>query len=219
MSTNKDINSSHQLTALDDLSDWKVHSDDTDIRGWNFKTQDGHQIGKVCSLIADTDAEKVRYLEVEIDDSLDTATRTSYRQRLPEKYLSYYGDDDDRYMIVPTGAVELSETEDTVMASPNLSIDHFSSSPRNRGFENDGINAAHELIVARHYTDRDPYYKDTYADNQKFNLDQYAEYPNIRDGEFYQNDLFSRQNYIRRHKEHMGQNSMTQFRTGMPRNS
>jgi uncharacterized protein (TIGR02271 family) len=55
------------LRRLSD-SDFDVAEDDIDIRGWRVVDADGTDLGKVDDLIVDTDARKVRYLE--LDDTI-----------------------------------------------------------------------------------------------------------------------------------------------------
>ena len=55
------------LRRLGDLDNFKVASDDPDVRGWDVKTSDGRAIGEVQELIVDPAAQKVRYLDVELD--------------------------------------------------------------------------------------------------------------------------------------------------------
>lgn len=56
-----------QLRRLGELDDFKVASDDPDVRGWTVRTRDGQEIGQVTELIVDPGARKVRYFEVSLD--------------------------------------------------------------------------------------------------------------------------------------------------------
>lgn len=57
----------HNLRRLGDLRDFEVASDDPDVRGWDVQTRDGRSVGEVEELIVDPAAQKVRYLEVDLD--------------------------------------------------------------------------------------------------------------------------------------------------------
>lgn len=50
--------------------DYKVADDNPDVRGWDVIGMNGEKLGEVDELIVDTSALKVRYLELDLDDSL-----------------------------------------------------------------------------------------------------------------------------------------------------
>jgi len=85
-----------RLVRLEEIKDFDIAKGSRDIRGWNVKTPDGRNIGKVDELIVDADAKRVRYMDVKID-----------RKAL--------GVADDRHILVPIGAAQLSETGDDVL--------------------------------------------------------------------------------------------------------
>lgn len=51
-------------------SGYKVAEGDPDVRGWDVMDRDGSRIGEVDDLLVDTEALKVRYLEVRLDPRL-----------------------------------------------------------------------------------------------------------------------------------------------------
>src|SRR3954452_9551470 len=59
-----------QIAPLKELKDYKVASDDPDVRGWKVLGRDGRKIGDVHDLLGDTAAMGVRYLAVELGRSL-----------------------------------------------------------------------------------------------------------------------------------------------------
>lgn len=75
--------------------EFKVAEEDPDIRGWDVRSSDGRNIGKVEDLIVDTGLMKVRYMEVKIDKDA-------------------VGGDDDRYVVLPIGEARLDDDEDDV---------------------------------------------------------------------------------------------------------
>jgi hypothetical protein len=92
--TTRDV-ASYQLARLDDLDDFKIAEGDPDPRGWDVQAADGRTVGKVDTLIADTGAMKVRYLDVALD----------------EKAL---GLEEPRHILIPIGGAMLDEKEDAV---------------------------------------------------------------------------------------------------------
>lgn len=85
-----------QLARLEDLDDFKVADGDPDVRGWDVKTADGQRAGKVDSLIVDTGAMQVRFLDVELD----------------RKTLNLH---DERHVLVPIGSARLDDDHDDVL--------------------------------------------------------------------------------------------------------
>lgn len=84
------------LARLHDLDDYKVADGDPDVRGWHVKTADGKRAGKVDSLIVDTDAMQVRFLDVELD----------------RKTLNL---NDERHVLVPIANARLDDDHDDVL--------------------------------------------------------------------------------------------------------
>ena len=48
--------------------DWKVTESDPDVRGWSVQSRDGSELGRVNDLLVDTNARRVRYLDVARSD-------------------------------------------------------------------------------------------------------------------------------------------------------
>lgn len=85
-----------QLARLEDLDDYQVADGEPDPRGWDVKTADGKTVGKVDSLVADTAAMQIRYLDVELD----------------RKALSLR---EDRHVLVPVSGARLNDDDDNVL--------------------------------------------------------------------------------------------------------
>jgi len=58
------------LYYLHELSDYKVASDYADVRDWEVVDADKRTIGKVDALLVNKEAERVVYLDVEVNASL-----------------------------------------------------------------------------------------------------------------------------------------------------
>jgi uncharacterized protein (TIGR02271 family) len=61
------------LRPLSELGTYDIEKGDADPRGWTVVGAEGRQIGEVDDLIVDTQAMKVRYLVVELDDNTSAA--------------------------------------------------------------------------------------------------------------------------------------------------
>ena len=97
------------LRRLGDLDSFEVASDDADVRGWSVKTRDGRAIGEVEELIVDPAAQKVRYLEVDLD-------REGFGLR------------DARRVSIPVESAEVSQRDHTVLIN-GLSRDAIAALP------------------------------------------------------------------------------------------
>lgn len=99
-----------QLARLEDLNDYEIADGQPDIRGWEVCTADGKVVGKVNSLIADTGAMEVRFIEVEASrEVLGTAK--------------------DEHILVPIGAAQLDDDDDSVRIN-RLPATGLSKAPR-----------------------------------------------------------------------------------------
>lgn len=88
------------LRRLRDLTEFEVADGNPDVRGWPVRGADGRQFGQVFELIVDADALKVRYLDVELSDTLQINER-------------------DRHILLPIGVAALDEDADNVFV-PSL---------------------------------------------------------------------------------------------------
>lgn len=90
--------SNENLHRLNDLDDYKVASDDPDVRGWTVISGDNEKVGKVDELIVDTQRMKVRYLLVKVNDDLGF-------------------NKDESNILIPIGAARLHEKNNDVIVS------------------------------------------------------------------------------------------------------
>jgi photosynthetic reaction center H subunit len=82
-------NEEPRLRQLSRLGDYEVAEGDPDIRGWRVFDGEGNAVGDVHDLIADVNALRVRYLDVELD--------------APDRPR-----EERRHVLVPIGAARLS---------------------------------------------------------------------------------------------------------------
>ncbi|HEX8697091.1 MAG TPA: DUF2382 domain-containing protein [Longimicrobium sp.] len=110
-----------QVVPLKQLDDFKVAEGEPDVRGWDVVSADGRKIGEVEELLVDTGAMKVRYLDVDLDNSLIAG-------------------DPDRHVLVPIGYARLERERDCVVvdnlnASDLASLPAYDHRPLTRDFE------------------------------------------------------------------------------------
>ncbi|MCB2378837.1 PRC-barrel domain-containing protein [Hymenobacter sp. BT635] len=88
------------LRRLRDLTEFEVADGSPDVRGWAVRGGDGHKFGDVSELIVEEEALKVRYLDVELDASLNVNRH-------------------ERHILIPVGVAALDEDGDNVFV-PSL---------------------------------------------------------------------------------------------------
>ena len=99
-SENERVHETHNLHRLNELSDFKVAEHDPDIRGWDVRSLDGSEIGKVKDLVVDKEARKVRYIDVHLKNEIYKSDKVD--------------GDQDMHLLVPIGAAALHENKDDV---------------------------------------------------------------------------------------------------------
>jgi uncharacterized protein (TIGR02271 family) len=91
-----------RYARLSQLDDYRVSDEDPDPRGWSVVDRDGAAVGTVEDLIVDTDAMKVRYLEIVVADS---AAGRGGRARIPANRVDL--DPDQRRVVTDLTRAEL----------------------------------------------------------------------------------------------------------------
>jgi sporulation protein YlmC with PRC-barrel domain len=96
-----DSNRMPTLKRLKEIEDeYEVADKHLDVRGWKVLGNRGESIGKINELIVDTEAMKVRYLDVDVDNSLTN-------------------DNENRHVLIPIGVATIDQKDDKVLI-PNL---------------------------------------------------------------------------------------------------
>ncbi|OUJ73690.1 PRC-barrel domain-containing protein [Hymenobacter crusticola] len=108
-STNFPSGQGMHLRRLRDLSDFEVASNNPDVRGWSVRGSDGKKFGEVYELIVEVEELKVRYLDIELDPSLNINER-------------------DRHILLPIGVAALDEESDNVFV-PSLTSESVLNYP------------------------------------------------------------------------------------------
>lgn len=168
MSTIVSNTRNENLKFVDNLSDYKVHHDDVDIRGFHLKDATGTVIGEVEGLLADVSAKLVRYVEIEIEDDV-------IRRHTSGRYNS-----DDKHALVPVGIVRIDKTTKSVFLV-GLGLDHFVDYPRYK--RELGYTTRYEIDTNDYLADfheygssyrRDYYSTDKYRNSNRLDSDFYS---------------------------------------------
>jgi len=80
---------------MSELNDFEISPNNPDVRGWTLIGLDGERIGEVDDLIVDTEAQKVRYLAVEVDKDVARGK--------------------EHHILIPIGAARLHKNDDNVL--------------------------------------------------------------------------------------------------------
>lgn len=122
-------NDMDRVVPLGRLNDYKVAEGDPDVRGWEVMASDGRKIGQVEELLVDTTAMKVRYLEVDVDNTL-------------------MADAGDRHVLIPIGYARLERERDSITVDALSSTDLQAIPAYDRGT---GVTREHETAVRDHF--------------------------------------------------------------------
>jgi len=166
-----------RLARLGEATDLQIADGEPDIRGWTVKGPADNRVGKVAELLVDTGTMKLRYLEVQLDESVaETVARLG-------------GETDSRiepsrYALVPIGIARLDRAHDRVYLSARaadliglpeaerqaLSREHERAIVRGYGL---GGREAAPMPAARDADDRDdetldPFYETPHFDESSF---------------------------------------------------
>ena len=136
------------LYDLGELSDYKVASDYSDVRGWDVIDFENRNIGKVDHLLVSKKAERVVYLDVEVDKTLIEDGYNSFQVPASDGVHGFVNRDGDDHLIIPIGMVRLDEDEKKVLTNQ---INYTTFAKARRYNKVDVIDPDSELILLRHY--------------------------------------------------------------------
>lgn len=110
-----------RVVPLGQLDDFKVAEGDPDVRGWHVVSADGRKLGNVDELLIDTGAMKVRYLDVDVDNSM-------------------LAGGENRHVLVPIGYARLDRDDDRIIvdnlqAEQLRTVPAYAHEPLTRDFE------------------------------------------------------------------------------------
>ncbi len=144
----KSENKNKNLYYLNELSDYKVSSDDPDVRGWQVKDADNRVIGKVDNLLVNKEIEKVLYLDVEVDSTIIEANHDPYGKPANEGVHEFINKDGENHIIIPVGLVNLN-TDQNFVYTDTINYQTFAETKRFAGGHN--INRDYEVVVLDTY--------------------------------------------------------------------
>lgn len=157
-------NQEKHLYNLDELSDYKVASDDPDVRGWAVRDADNRIIGKVDNLLVNKTARRVVYLDVEVDSSVIELNHDPYGRPENVNIREFINKDGENHVIVPVGMVSL-DTDNKIVRTN--AINHRTFGETKRYNQKYPINREYEEAVLNSYN-RDSLPPDHVYDEERF---------------------------------------------------
>lgn len=136
------------LFNLDELSGYKVAENYSDVRGWNVKDANSRTIGKVDHLLVNKTAERVVYLDVEVDTTLIEEGYNTYQDRISDGVHEFLNKEGENHLIIPIGMASIDEKNKLVNTNQ---IDSSTFAKAKRFRKGDVIDFAYELNLVRHY--------------------------------------------------------------------
>ena len=121
---NKDKN----LYRLDELSDYKISSNYSDVRGWKIVDSGNRTIGTIDNLWVNKDMKRVVYLDVKVDKVLIEDNRHEVHDAI-ENGREFVYKEGDSHIIIPIGSVSINKDTKTVMAN-SIGYDTFRNTSR-----------------------------------------------------------------------------------------
>ncbi|MDT0687579.1 PRC-barrel domain-containing protein [Autumnicola psychrophila] len=146
-SNNRDNKNKH-LFYLNELSDYKVASDDPDVRGWEVQDKDNRVVGKVDNLMVNKNTQRVVYLDVEVDKSIIEANHKPYRDSANDGVHEFINKDGENHLIVPVGLVRLNTNKNFVYTDR---IDHRTFAQTKRMEKGSNVDRDYETVVLASY--------------------------------------------------------------------
>jgi hypothetical protein len=140
------------LYYLEELSDYKVAPDYSDVRGWDVIDADRRIIGRVDGLLVNKIAERVVYLDVEVDKDIIEDGYKTYQVSASDGVHGFLNKDGDDHLIIPIGMVSLDSENRNVHTNQ---INYTTFTRAKRFNKVDFIDSDYELVLYRHYVGED----------------------------------------------------------------
>ncbi|WP_255069890.1 PRC-barrel domain-containing protein [Lacihabitans sp. LS3-19] len=136
------------LFNLDELTDYKVAEGYSDVRGWEVKDANDRVVGKVDHLLVSKSAERVVYLDVEVDESLIEEGFKTYKDAANGGVHEFLNKEGENHLIIPIGMAKLDK-ENKIVNTDKIDSATFSKAKRFK--KGDVIDFEYEMIIVGYY--------------------------------------------------------------------
>lgn len=158
------------LYYLHELSGYKVADDYADVRDWEVIDADNRAIGKVDGLLVSKQAERVVYLDVEVDEYLIEAGHQTYATPANKGVHEFLNEDGENHLIIPIGMATLDEDNKKVHTNQ---IDYSTFAKTKRFKKGIDIEKSYELMVLPHYSPGYKFDEENGLNNQFYNRNEF----------------------------------------------
>jgi len=158
------------LYYLHELSDYKVAEEYADVRDWKVINADKRTIGKVDDLLVSKEAERVVYLDVEVDTSLIEAGHETYTNPANKGVHEFLNEDGENHLIIPIGMVTLDEENKEVHSKQ---IEYLTFAKTKRFKKGDDLERSYELTVLPHYFPDNNFDEESGSENEFYNRKEF----------------------------------------------
>lgn len=158
------------LYYLHELSDYKVADDNADVRDWEVIDANKRTIGKVDGLLVNKAAERVVYLDVEVDTSLIEAGHETYATPANKGVHEFLNAEGENHLIIPIGMVTLDEDNKKVHSDQ---IDYTTFAKTKRFKKGVDLERSYELTILPHYSPGNKFDEESGSDNQFYNRKEF----------------------------------------------
>ncbi|MBN1926572.1 MAG: PRC-barrel domain-containing protein [Prolixibacteraceae bacterium] len=160
------------LFPLDELTNYKVADDYSDVRGWDVFDAQNRIVGKVEHLLVSKTAERVVYLDVEVDRSLLEAGYNTFQDKVSKGVHGFINKEGDDHLIVPIGMVSLDTVNKKILTS-QIDYNTFTKARRFKIYSI--IDREYELMLLRLLIG-DNAIDSTILDDRFYNRKEYEKY-------------------------------------------
>jgi len=158
------------LYYLHELSDYKVATNYADVRNWDVVDKDKKTIGKVDGLLVNKQAERVVYLDVEVDTTLIESGHQTYATPASKGVHEFLNEDGENHLIIPIGMVFLDEENKKVHTNQ---VDYTTFAKTKRFKKGTNIEKSYELMVLPMYLPNSKFEDESSLENQFYNRDEF----------------------------------------------
>jgi len=146
-------NKKKHLYYLEEMSDYKVASNYSDVTGWSVKDSDNRVIGKVDNLLVNIDLKRVVYLDVEVDDTIIEANHDPYGRPANTEVHEFVNKEGENHIIIPVGLIDINNDQKFVYTN---TINHQTFAETKRIKTGENINREYEeAVIGSYQRDKD----------------------------------------------------------------
>jgi hypothetical protein len=120
----------------------------SDVRGWDVKDANNRTIGKVDHLLVNKTAERVVYLDVEVDEKVIEEGHKTYQDRVSAGVHGFLNKEGENHLIIPIGMVKI-DVKNNLVNTDQIDSSTFAKTKRFK--KGDVIDFGFELSAIRHY--------------------------------------------------------------------